>query len=563
MKRLNTLGLMLMLIGCWNLTATSGELLVPTQFSTIQAAINAASESDTVLVDAGIYPERLDFLGKNIVVASRYVQTGDSSTIVSTVLDAGADGSAVRMTNGETQGAVFMGFTVRNGAGSLYQPGYGEFYVGGGFYLINASPVIQFNIIRDHSTPDGGSGIFSDGGSPWIHRNIIVQNVATNSGCGAGMLIKNAPGGVIDSNYVQYNTAYHGGGIALKHSHPLITRNVITNNVASQSGGGIRIYTSSHPSIINNTISDNSAPSGGGVQVLDNSDPVFMNNIVSFTISGAGFEVIGACSPQLSYNLFYGNAGGDYINIAPGIGDITGDPAYVGGIPFDYHLTGLSAAINMGNPNPIFNDPDQTRNDIGAFYYPIGPPMPVELRSFSAAVVEDGVTLTWCTASEISCWGWVVERSEDGAPYQTVSPWIAGQGTSSLPGNYSFTDRDVTPACSYLYRLQQIDLSGSVTYSDPIQVRYDALSSEFSLEQNYPNPFNPTTQIRFGLERAGVVRIRIYDAAGGLVQVLANGYYEEGMHTLIWNAQEMPSGRYICNLDVNGQILTRIITLLK
>ncbi len=563
MRRLQTLGLMLILIGCWNFTAAGAELLVPTHFPTIQAAINAALDYDTVLVDAGIYSERLDFLGKNIVVTSHYIQTGDSNTIVNTVLDAGGVGSAVRMTNGEGEGAVFMGFTVRNGAGSLYQPGYGEFYVGGGFYLINASPLIQFNIIRDHLTPDGGSGIFSDGGSPRIHRNTIVQNITTNSGCGAGMLIKNAPGGVIDSNYVQYNTAYHAGGIALKHAHPLVTRNVITNNIASQSGGAIRIYTSSHPSIINNTISDNSAPSGGGVQVLDNSDPIFMNNIVSFTASGAGFVVIGACSPQLSYNLFYENAGGDYINIAPGVGDITGNPAYVGGIPFDYHLTGISAAINMGNPNPIYNDPDQTRNDIGAFYYYIGPPVPVELQSFSAAVGEDGITLTWRTASEIGCWGWVVERAEDGSTYQTVSPWIAGQGTSSQPGDYRFTDREVVPGSTYTYRLQQVNLSGSVTYSDPIQVRYDVLAAEFSLEQNYPNPFNPTTQIRFGLERAGAVRIRIYDAAGSLVQVLADGDYEAGMHTLTWNAQDLPSGRYICSLNVEGQTLTRIITLLK
>jgi parallel beta-helix repeat protein len=554
---------MLIFVGCWYLNAAGAELLVPTQFPAIQAAINAAFDYDTVLVDAGIYSERLDFLGKDIVVTSRYLQTGDSSTIVNTILDAGGIGSAVRMTNGEGESAVFMGFTVRNGAGSLYQPGYGEFYVGGGFYLINASPLIQFNIIRDHSTPDGGSGIFSDGGSPRIHRNTIVQNITTNSGCGAGMLIKNAPGGVIDSNYVQFNTAYHGGGIALKNAHPLVTRNVITHNIASQSGGAIRIYTSSHPNLINNTISDNSAPTGGGVQVLDNSDPVFMNNIVSFTSSGAGFVVIGACAPQLSYNLFYENSGGDYVNIAPGLGDINGDPAYVGGIPFDYHLTGLSAAINMGNPNPIYNDPDQTRNDIGAFYYPVGPPVPVELHSFSAAQSADGVTLTWCTAGEINCWGWLVERADDGSPYQAVSPWIAGQGTSPLPGNYRYTDRQVTPGCTYTYRLQQIDLSGTVVYSDPIQVRYEATAAEFSLEQNYPNPFNPTTHIRFGLDRAGAVRICIYDAAGGLVQVLADGNYEAGMHTLTWNAREIPSGRYLCNLNVNGQTLTRIITLLK
>ncbi|MFH1863057.1 MAG: right-handed parallel beta-helix repeat-containing protein, partial [bacterium] len=320
---------------------------VPSEYSTIQAAITATVDSDTVLVARGIYMENIDFLGKDILVASQYLYDRDSNTVVTTVIDADSNGSVVKMISDESSAAILMGFTLKNGAGSLYQPGYGTFYVGGGVFLIGSSPTIVCNVITQNTAPDGGAGIFSDGGTPSICNNIIVENTTlTASGCGAGMLIKNADGGEIFRNFIQYNHARHGGGIAVFQSSCEITRNVISNNTAIYYGGGIRIYSNAAPVIINNTISHNSGyPNmGGGVEVEGGSAPVFMNNIVSFTASGGGFLTIGMHAVALSYNLFWENTGGNYINIPPGAGDITGDPAYVGGTPFDYHITATSAA---------------------------------------------------------------------------------------------------------------------------------------------------------------------------------------------------------------------------
>ena len=43
---------------------------VPDDFETIQAAIDAAQDGDTVLVQPGVYVENIDFDGHNIVVGS-------------------------------------------------------------------------------------------------------------------------------------------------------------------------------------------------------------------------------------------------------------------------------------------------------------------------------------------------------------------------------------------------------------------------------------------------------------------------------------------------------------
>ncbi|RJP74656.1 MAG: T9SS C-terminal target domain-containing protein [Candidatus Zixiibacteriota bacterium] len=550
----------------FGVTAAWGTTLhVPTGYTTIQAAINAAVNLDTVLVDTGVYHGSVDLMGKDLVITSHYLFSADTTDILNTVLDGDSSGSVVVMTSGESEAALVLGFTIRNGSGHLYQPGYGDFYVGGGFYLINASPRIRSNVIQENYALDGGGGIFSDGGDPVIELNTIVNNATGSPGCGAGMLLKNSDEAVVDSNYIEFNFAGHGGGIALKHSHATITRNVISYNTAMGDGGGMRLYTESNPTIINNTISHNCAAaySGGGMQVVDGSAPIFMNNIISYTACGGGFAVAGICAPVLSYNLFHENTGGDYLNVLPGTGDLTGNPAYVGGTPYDYHLTAPSAAISSGNPDPQYNDPDGTRNDCGAFYYPSGPATPVVLAAFTASSSLQGVTLTWTTASEIESYGWVVQRMDEAGSWAAVSPLIAAHGSSVEPHDYTYTDATAQAGCAYRYRLEQIDLDGSATYSPEVTATVPALALDFGLQPNYPNPFNPETAIVYTLPEATPVYLAVYDAAGRFVQELASGLRPAGTHQVTWNAGNLPSGTYLCRLQAGSLAFTRPLTLIK
>ena len=60
------------------------------QFTTIQSAIDGCNDGDTVVVQPGTYLENINFNGKNIVVGSLFMKTGDTSYISSTIIDGGS-----------------------------------------------------------------------------------------------------------------------------------------------------------------------------------------------------------------------------------------------------------------------------------------------------------------------------------------------------------------------------------------------------------------------------------------------------------------------------------------
>lgn len=85
----------------------------------------------------------------------------------------------------------------------------------------------------------------------------------------------------------------------------------------------------------------------------------------------------------------------------------------------------------------------------------------------------------------------------------------------------------------------------------------------FHLEQNYPNPFNPSTTITYSIPENGVVTLRVYDRIGRMVAELENGMKESGTHSTLFDARELSSGIYFYRLEMNGQIRTGTMTLMK
>ena len=85
----------------------------------------------------------------------------------------------------------------------------------------------------------------------------------------------------------------------------------------------------------------------------------------------------------------------------------------------------------------------------------------------------------------------------------------------------------------------------------------------YSLRQNYPNPFNPVTEITFALPIAGNISLRVFNMLAQEVALIASGNYPAGLHTVSFNAVELPSGIYFYTLTGSGVTVTRKMILMK
>ena len=285
---------------------------VPTDAATIQAGIDAANNSDTVLVAPGTYTENINFNGKDIVLVS---VAGPESTII----DADLQGCAVKILRGETENAVLDGFTLTNGNGMLlddlnvYAGGginvrfgsnpilrnliifgnfatTGEDPAGGGIAIgLQANPHLENVIIRGNSSKWGG-GLSIREASPTFSNVRIYENHATTTGGGVYIGVESYP--VFEEVYIFANNAnYYGGGIFIhEYSAPLFNRVTITQNISPSGGGGIIVNHGSTP-YVTNSICWGNIPN----QLMMHNDPIFDPSelIVAYSNIEGGQDGIG------------------------------------------------------------------------------------------------------------------------------------------------------------------------------------------------------------------------------------------------------------------------------
>lgn len=172
-----------------------------------------------------------------------------------------------------------------------------------------------------------------------------------------------------------------------------------------------------------------------------------------------------------------------------------------------------------------------------------GTPLPVELTSLAAIVKNYSVQLKWETATEVSNYGFEIERSADKINWSKIA-FIEGHGNSNSTKQYSYTDSKISSG-KYYYRLKQIDNEGTFAYSKEIEVTAAALLTDFTVEQNFPNPFNPTTTIKFGFQEPVNAQVVIYNAVGAQVAVLFNERTEAGkIYSVDFDGSQFASGIY-------------------
>ncbi len=92
----------------------------------------------------------------------------------------------------------------------------------------------------------------------------------------------------------------------------------------------------------------------------------------------------------------------------------------------------------------------------------------------------------------------------------------------------------------------------------------EELPESTELKDNYPNPFNPDTNIPFQLAETGEVTIEVYNILGQNVTTLARGeQYQAGSHQVTFDGSDMSSGTYLIRMEVNGEVHTSKMLLVK
>lgn len=384
---------------------TRAEIIdVPDDFGTIQGAIDdgGTASGDTILVEPGTYVENIDFDGKDIVII------GDPEDPSSVIIDGNDSGPVVNISNGETLAAKLTGFTIQNGlnAGAL----------GGGIRVHGASATLTHLIIKDNEAEVGG-GIQHQNGPLVIEDCLIFDNIATSTGGGAS-IYGNA---LTMSNVSIYdNVAAIGGGLKLENLNGSLDHLLVYDNESTQnhftSGGGLSVV-DCNLDLVNCTIADNIGHASGAGGITLNQASFFTSYVASFrnciiwdntgvpvrATHGGGF---GTSTLNVDYtDMTDGEDGIVFTSttINWGDGNIEDNPEFVDADIGDYHLTFGSPCIDTGDPAGAYDDPDDTRNDMGAYYFDTPPVPPTVAVTFpnggQALPVLDVANITW-TASE-------------------------------------------------------------------------------------------------------------------------------------------------------------------
>ena len=324
---------------------------IPSDYPTIQQAIDVAENGDTLLVSAGTYHERIDFKSKDI----RLLSTAGAPL---TIIDGEALGTVITMgPYGEVNG-----FTIRNG---LSQSGVGN--GAGGMRVSSTGSVVTNNIfeLNEARSTGNAAALWGTFTSAHIHNNVFRYNE-----CSVGPFSRIATISFASSSSatVENNLFINNECPAIRIDRPgEVINNTIVNNYAGISGGG-----SLPTAVRNNLIVGNEVGVDGD---FDNWD----------------------------HNLVYGNDIDyrDFVNQTGINGNISVDPLI--DPENDFQLLPGSPAIDAGNNDsaPVRDFLDTVRPvdgnndailtvDIGAYEYVRSGNLPPTVNDDQASIPQGG-----------------------------------------------------------------------------------------------------------------------------------------------------------------------------
>lgn len=187
--------------------------------------------------------------------------------------------------------------------------------------------------------------------------------------------------------------------------------------------------------------------------------------------------------------------------------------------------------------------------------------MPVKLIRFSGERLDETqVKLTWETSEEINNDYFGIQRSLNPAlGFETIAS-VKGTGTSDRPVTYQTIDPNTYAEYTY-YRLKQVDLDGTFTYSQIIAIKGGL---PFLSVKPFPNP-SQQRNVQFqvaGLQATEQLSVMLYDAQGRVVYQTENGVLDLKQQLVMPTLSGLQPGRYYVKIKTSNQQATTSFIML-
>ena len=507
-----------------------GVRKVPLEYGTIQAAIDAASEGDSVVVDPGTYNEVIHLDGKNITVRS--LDPDDPSTVESTVINGASatpPASVVTFRGDEGSTCVLTGFTITGGrafwgAGIIGNPSWDS---EAGTHATIRKCIVRGNVAYVESAPPyrGGEcgGILNCDG---LIEDCTIQDNSTDYQGGGltecdGQILRcqvsgNQIGGVFYSDARVSNCEiFENEGNGLEQCNGIIENSVVHDN----QGAGMMACLNA--SVRNCVVYSNTTYQGAGIAYTLNeviNCTIYNNTNTGTSSNGAGAGLMG-CTGVVKNNIVWGNHGAtyggwpawnkqiwtsnywsfkaDYCCIqdidTTESGNIYTDPQFVDREAFDLRLPSTSHCIDAGASVALSTDingvarpydgytfgtrGDGSDFDMGAYEYAVlaAPGQPV-MQAEPALTIGDTNMVAWSKVAQAASYEVQCDDDED---FSSVYGTQIVPVVSEDPATFDATFGDLGDV-TYWYRVRALNAAGDPgSWSAPVHSLQDSSAPWF------------------------------------------------------------------------------------